>query len=138
MTTGDLKKTNTIWVCSNSDYVCTRFFFVYDSDVSISTNTATPQFKKEIDNAMTYIETLRRHTKTLTVSFIFIFLLLKVCVIILFQSNAHKPHPLSLSRLVAPPPTSCDNNGETHGLSKFQSPRRVSEVNRRCFLCGMA
>ena len=59
ITSKDLKKNNDIWVCPNSDYVCTRFFFVYDTSTSVSIDTASQKFQNEIDNAMAYINILK-------------------------------------------------------------------------------
>ena len=58
--TKDLRKNNEIWVCPNSDYVCTRFFFVYDKLSShAKTSTSSPEFKQEIDHAMAYIKAIK-------------------------------------------------------------------------------
>ncbi|KAF7663743.1 hypothetical protein LDENG_00202170 [Lucifuga dentata] len=44
VTSKDLKKHGNIWVCPISDYVCTRFLFVYENgrvgDVNINTQDA--------------------------------------------------------------------------------------------------
>ncbi|KAK6179519.1 hypothetical protein SNE40_011853 [Patella caerulea] len=54
ITSPDLKKNNDIWVAPNSDYVCTRFFFVYeDGQVGDNQiNTQVAKYKKEIVNAV--------------------------------------------------------------------------------------
>lgn len=57
-----LKKSNDIWVCPNPDYVCTRFFFVYDTTTTVSTSTDSPEFMKEIDHAMAYIKAVKAVT----------------------------------------------------------------------------
>jgi len=58
--TKDLKRSSdTIWVCPNADYVCTRFFFVYDKSIRISTCTTSPEFRREIDHAMGYIKAVK-------------------------------------------------------------------------------
>ena len=60
MTSKDLRRSGDIWVCPNSDHVCTRFFFVYDeyADGSVTadnTDTRTQKFKQEIDHAMSHV-----------------------------------------------------------------------------------
>ncbi len=61
--TKDLRGTaSDIWVCPNPDYVCTRFFFVYDTSTSVSTSTDSPEFKQEIDHAMAYIKAVKAVT----------------------------------------------------------------------------
>lgn len=62
--TKDLRKNNDIWVSLNPDFVCTRFFFVYDKSSSFSshsakTSTSSSEFRQEIDHAMEYIQTLK-------------------------------------------------------------------------------
>ena len=51
-----------IWVCPNPDYVCTRFFFVYDNSMSVNNSTDTPEFRREIDHAMEYIKAVKAVT----------------------------------------------------------------------------
>lgn len=60
VTSKDLRRSGDIWVCPNSDHVCTRFFFVYDeyADGSVTadnTDTRTQKFKQEIDHAMSHV-----------------------------------------------------------------------------------
>jgi len=40
-----LKKSNSIWVCPNQDYVCTRFFFVYEDGQVCDSSIDTQQSK---------------------------------------------------------------------------------------------
>ena len=50
-----LTQNGDIWLCSNADHVCTRFFFVYDSDATnkgVNFDTRLPQYKAEIDHAI--------------------------------------------------------------------------------------
>ena len=60
--TKDLKRSNDIWVCLNPDYVCTRFFFVYDTSYTCTANTSDSHFKKEIGHAMEYIKAVKAVT----------------------------------------------------------------------------
>lgn len=68
--TKDLRKGSTdIWVSLNPDYVCTRFFFVYDDPSLLglkkganSTSTTCPEFRQEIDHAMEYIKAVKAIT----------------------------------------------------------------------------
>ena len=53
-------------MCSNSDHVCTRFFFVYDDSsdygqgASNSIDTRVSKFKAEIDHAVAHIHSFKR------------------------------------------------------------------------------
>ncbi|XP_071965677.1 protein mono-ADP-ribosyltransferase PARP6-like isoform X2 [Antedon mediterranea] len=46
----DLKKNGNIWVCTNPDYVCTRFFFVYEDGKvgDLTVDTSQERYSKEI------------------------------------------------------------------------------------------
>ena len=63
------KHSSDIWVSLNPDYVCTRFFFVYD-DPSMSglrkggnsVSTLESEFRQEIDHAMEYIKAVKAIT----------------------------------------------------------------------------
>ena len=61
VTAKELKKQNDIWVSPNSDYVCTRFFFVYDNDFqALDIDTRQPAFQKEINYAVAHIQAFRK------------------------------------------------------------------------------
>ena len=61
VTAKELKKQNDVWVSPNSDYVCTRFFFVYDNDFQdVNMDTRQPAFRKEIDFAVAHIQAFRK------------------------------------------------------------------------------
>ena len=66
VTTKELKRSGDIWVCANSDHVCTRFFFVYDDssnygqDTSNSIDTRVSKFKAEIDHAVAHIHSFKK------------------------------------------------------------------------------
>lgn len=57
ITSKDLKKHNSVWVCANPEHVCTRFFFVYDCnarDVVPNVDTQKKEFSREILRAVKY------------------------------------------------------------------------------------
>jgi poly [ADP-ribose] polymerase 6/8 len=62
VTSKDLKKHNDIWVCPNTDHVCTRFFFVYEGsmDNTDSFDTRQSQCKKEINHAVAHIRQFKK------------------------------------------------------------------------------
>jgi len=62
VTAKELKRHGDIWVSPNSDYVCTRFFFVYDEGSVAVANMDTRQsaFRKEIDHAVAHIHAFRK------------------------------------------------------------------------------
>lgn len=66
--TKDLKQSGDIWVCPNSDHVCTRFFFVYDNEnrqgqASNSIDTRVAKFRAEIDHAVAHIRSFKKPLK---------------------------------------------------------------------------
>lgn len=69
VTTKELKRSGDIWVCPNSDHVCTRFFFVYDDSssygqsTSYNIDTRVAKFKAEIDHAVAHIRSFKKPTK---------------------------------------------------------------------------
>ena len=66
VTSKELKRSADIWVCPNSDHVCTRFFFVYDdlsSYGSSNMDTRVAKFKAEIDHAVAHIHSFRKPPK---------------------------------------------------------------------------
>ena len=65
VTSKDLKKSGDIWVCPNSDHVCTRFFFVYDetSNSTAKFDTRQGNCKKEIDHAIAHIRAFKKFNK---------------------------------------------------------------------------
>lgn len=62
ITSKDLRRNGDIWVCPNADYVCTRFFFVYDDTLSSTAtfDTRKSQCKKEIDHAVEHIRNFKK------------------------------------------------------------------------------
>ena len=62
VTTPNLKKSNDIWVCPNTDHVCTRFFFVFDKDLNPkdAVDTRKPEYMEQINHAMEHISKFRR------------------------------------------------------------------------------
>ena len=66
VTTKELKRSGDIWVCPNSDHVCTRFFFVYDDSTSCgqggsdSIDTRVAKFKAEVDHAVAHIHSFKK------------------------------------------------------------------------------
>jgi poly [ADP-ribose] polymerase 6/8 len=64
VTSKDLKKNGDIWVCPNTDHVCTRFFFVYDDMASaVQFDTRHSQCKREINHAVEHIRNFKKGTK---------------------------------------------------------------------------
>ena len=66
VTSKDLKRSGDIWVCPNSDHVCTRFFFVYDDYSncgSSNMDTRSPKHKAEVDHAVAHIHSFKKPTK---------------------------------------------------------------------------
>ena len=63
ITTPELKRNGSIWVCPNSDHVCTRFFFVYEDgqvgDANI--DTTSPKYETRILDAITSLMKDLRH-----------------------------------------------------------------------------
>ena len=63
MTSKDLKKSGVIWVCPNSDHVCTRFFFVFDQSPNLTQmdviDTRVSKYKRQIDHAVAHINRFR-------------------------------------------------------------------------------
>lgn len=68
ITSRDLRRNGDIWVCPNADYVCTRFFFVYDDALQLSSiatfDTRKSQCKKEIDHAVEHIRNFKKSRKS--------------------------------------------------------------------------
>lgn len=62
VTSKELRKNSDIWVCPNSDHVCTRFFFVYEggSRNEAVFDTRQSQCKKEINHAMEHIRKFKK------------------------------------------------------------------------------
>ncbi|XP_064390891.1 protein mono-ADP-ribosyltransferase PARP8-like [Halichondria panicea] len=62
VTSKNLNKSGDIWVCPNSDHVCTRFFFVFDKDQNHKdpVDTRQPKYREQIDHAMEHISKFRR------------------------------------------------------------------------------
>lgn len=62
VTSKDLRRNGNIWVCPNSDHVCTRFFFVYDENSVSAGNldTRKTDFQKEIQHAVGHIRAFRK------------------------------------------------------------------------------
>ena len=66
VTSKDLKRTGDIWVCPNSDHVCTRFFFVFDNSQGYQNevvDTRVPKYKKQIDHAVAHLKRFRKIAK---------------------------------------------------------------------------
>ena len=60
VTSKELKRSGDVWVCPNTDHVCTRFFFVYDNTKFDASNNAKfdtrqSQCKKQINHAIEHI-----------------------------------------------------------------------------------
>lgn len=58
-----LKKSGDIWVCPNSDDVCTRFFFVFDNALECQrevVDTRLPKYRKQIDHAVAHLKQFKR------------------------------------------------------------------------------
>lgn len=65
VTSKDLKGSGDIWVCPNTDNVCTRFFFVYDDSTSsvVQFDTRDSQCKKEINHAVEHVQNFKKTRK---------------------------------------------------------------------------
>ena len=64
VTSKDLRKNGDIWVCPNTDHVCTRFFFVYDDMANaVNFDTRQSQCKREINHAVEHIRNFKKRAK---------------------------------------------------------------------------
>ena len=67
VTSRELKKRGDIWVCSDPNNVCTRFFFVYDESSSnnsqVAFDTRQSHCKKEINHAIEHIRSFKKSRK---------------------------------------------------------------------------